>query len=69
MSNEALEGCAALAVLAEAGALIWALARGDLTGIVLINLVGATGFMIAAIPGLGVSLETLDKDFFRCCWG
>jgi hypothetical protein len=61
--NLAPEAGALLAVLAQAGALIWALARGDLTGVVLINLLGAGGFLVATLPTLGVSMKTLDQDF------
>jgi hypothetical protein len=57
------EAGALLAVLAQGGALIWALARGDLTGVVLINLLGAGGFLAATLPTLGVSMKTLDQDF------
>ena len=63
MPNLALEAVAAIAVLAQAGALVWALGRGDLTGVVLINFVGASGFLIATLPTLGVSMKTLDEDF------
>jgi hypothetical protein len=61
--NLALEVVASIAVLAQAGALVWALGRGDLTGVVLINLLGASGFLIATLPTLGVSMKTLDEDF------
>jgi hypothetical protein len=63
MPNLALETVAAIAVLAQAGALVWALGRGDLTGVVLINLLGAGGFVAATLPTLGVSMKTLDEDF------
>jgi hypothetical protein len=61
--NSAPEAVALLAVLAQAGALVWALARGDLTGVVLINLLGAGGFLTATLPTLSVSMKTLDEDF------
>jgi hypothetical protein len=61
--NSAPEAVSLLAVLAQAGALVWALARGDLTGVVLINLLGAGGFLAATLPTLGVSMKTLDEDF------
>jgi hypothetical protein len=62
-TNLALEAVASIAVLAQAGALVWALARGDLTSVVVINLLGASGFLVAALPALGVSMKTLDEDF------
>jgi hypothetical protein len=62
-SNLALEAVASIAVLAQAGALVWALARGDLTGVVLTNLLGASGCLAATLPALGVSMKTLDEDF------
>jgi hypothetical protein len=61
--DSAPEAVALLAVLAQAGALVWALARGDLTGVVLINLLGAGGFLTATLPTLNVSMKTLDQDF------
>jgi hypothetical protein len=60
MSNELLEAIPMFAVLAEAAALIWAFARKNVNGVVLVNALGAAGLLLLVIPHLGASIRFAD---------
>jgi hypothetical protein len=60
MSDELLETIPALAVLIEAIALVWVFARRNVSGVVLINALGAAALILAIAPKLGASLQLAD---------
>jgi hypothetical protein len=68
MSNEMLEAASLLVLLIEAGVAVWALTRGDPTTLVVLNLVGAAGLLIALAPSL-VAFRTLNEDFVPFLFG
>ncbi len=63
MSNETLAAIPLFAILAEAGAALWALARKDLHAIALVNALAAAGLMLLVVPELGASLQFVDVFF------
>jgi hypothetical protein len=64
MSNETLDALALLLVAVQAGVMAWALMRREVTAVVVLNLLGATGVLIAIAPEL-IAYETLAEDFVR----
>ena len=68
MSNEMLEAASLLVLLIEAGAAAWALTRGEPMAVVVLNLVGAAGLLIAIAPSL-VAFRTINEDFVPFLFG
>jgi hypothetical protein len=60
MSEELLEMIPLLAVLIEAAAFGWAFVRRNVSGIVLVNAVGAAGVILLVAPELKISLQFVD---------
>ncbi|WP_158813919.1 hypothetical protein [Methylocapsa sp. S129] len=60
MSDELLEAIPLLAVLIEAAALVWAFARRNVNGIVLVNALVAAGVILLIAPELTASVQFAD---------
>jgi hypothetical protein len=60
MTNDLVETIPLLAGLAEAGALIWAFARRNVNGVVLVNALGAAALLLLVVPHLGASIRFVD---------
>lgn len=63
MTDELLEALPMVAVATEAGALALAYVRKNVSGIVLVNALGAAGVMTFIVPELRVSIQFLDVFF------
>jgi len=59
-----LEALSLLVVLVEVGAAAWALVRGDLTAVVVLNLIGAVGLLAAIVPNL-IAFRTIAEEFVQ----
>lgn len=68
MSNGTLVALALLILLVEAAAMVWALARADPTAIVVLNLIGAAGVLIAMAPSL-IAYRTMADDLVPFLFG
>jgi hypothetical protein len=68
MSNEMLEATSLLILFIEAGVAAWALTRGDPTAVVILNLIGAAGLLIAVAPSL-VAFRTINEDIVPFLFG
>jgi hypothetical protein len=63
MSNEAFQAAIVIAVVVEAAVAAWALARRDLTAVVLLNALGAAGVLLDHAPEFGLIVRGLDWNF------